>query len=371
MKWSWKIGKIAGISLYVHTTFWLLLGWIAVSQFLEKRSWTHAMGGVLFVTVLFSVVVLHELGHALMARRFGIRTRDITLLPIGGVARLERMPEDPKQELLVALAGPAVNVALAAVLFVLIVLVMGIDALHNIQLIGGEFLINLLMVNVGIAVFNLLPAFPMDGGRVLRALLAMWMDYARATQIAANVGQGMAVLFGLIGMYFNPVLLLIALFVWVGAVQEASMVQTKSALDGVPISRAMITEFHTLSPYDPLMRAVDQGLTSFQQDFPVVVDEQVVGVLTQSDLLTALSQRGPTAMVGEVMRRQFETAHPFETLEEVFARLQACGCHAISVTWDGRLIGMVTLDNVSEFLMVQSALRQKPTGLRWGLMSHR
>ncbi len=216
MKWSWKIGKIAGISLYVHTTFWLLLGWIAVSQFLEKRSWTHAMGGVLFVTVLFSVVVLHELGHALMARRFGIRTRDITLLPIGGVARLERMPEDPKQELLVALAGPAVNVALAAVLFVLIVLVMGIDALHNIQLIGGEFLINLLMVNVGIAVFNLLPAFPMDGGRVLRALLAMWMDYARATQIAANVGQGMAVLFGLIGMYFNPVLLLIALFVWVG-----------------------------------------------------------------------------------------------------------------------------------------------------------
>ena len=371
MKWSWKIGKIAGISLYVHATFWLLLGWIAVSQFLEKRSLTHAIGGVLFVTVLFSVVVLHELGHALMARRFGIRTRDITLLPIGGVARLERMPEDPKQELLVALAGPAVNVALAAVLFVLIVLVVGIDALHNIQLIGGEFLINLLMVNVGLAVFNLLPAFPMDGGRVLRALLAMWMDYTRATQIAANIGQGMAVLFGLIGMYFNPVLLLIALFVWMSAAQEASMVQVKSAIHNIPISRAMITDFRTLSPYDPLMRAVDQGLTSFQQDFPVVVDEQVVGVLTQSDLLTALSQRGPTAMVGEVMRRQFETAHPFETLEEVFARLQACGCHAISVTWDGRLIGMVTLDNVGEFLMVQSALRQKPTGLRWGLMSHR
>jgi Zn-dependent protease/CBS domain-containing protein len=371
MKWSWKIGKIAGISLYVHTTFWLLLGWIAVSQFLEKRSWTHAMGGVLFVLALFSVVVLHELGHALTARRFGIRTRDITLLPIGGVARLERMPEDPKQELLVALAGPAVNVALAAMLFFVIVLVMGIDALHHIQLIGGEFLINLLMVNVGVAVFNLLPAFPMDGGRVLRALLAMRMDYARATQIAANIGQGMAVLFGLIGIYFNPVLLLIALFVWGGAAQEANVAQTKSALDGVPINRAMITEFRTLSPYDSLLRAADYLLTGFQQDFPVVAEERVVGVLAQSDILTALSQYGPNVAVSQVMRQQFQTADPFETLEEVFARLQTCGCHAIPVTWDGRLIGMVTLDNVGEFLMVQSALRQKPTGLRWGLMSHR
>src|SRR5688572_27812912 len=183
MMWSWRVGRIAGIDLYVHPTFMLLLAWVAIVHYLERQRWADAAGGLLFIVTLFGIIVLHELGHALTARRFGIRARDITLLPIGGVARLERMPEDPKQEFLVALAGPAVNVVLAIILFVTLVPISGIAALGNVALVGGQFLSKLIWVNVALALFNLLPAFPMDGGRVLRALLAMRMDYVKATHI--------------------------------------------------------------------------------------------------------------------------------------------------------------------------------------------
>jgi Zn-dependent protease len=357
MKWSWKLGEIAGIGIYVHATFLLLLGWVALSYYIAGQSIAMIVNGVAFLLALFGIVVLHELGHALTAKRFGIQTRDITLLPIGGVARLERMPDDPKQELWVALAGPAVNVVLAAVLYIAIGLTSGPPSLSNLSMVSGNFWEKLLWVNVSLAAFNLLPAFPMDGGRVLRALLAMRMDYVRATQIAAHVGQGMALLFGFIGLFYNPFLLFIALFVWMGATQEASMVQMKSALGGIPIQGAMIKDFRTLAPADTLERAVEHILAGFQQDFPVVEQERVVGVLTRNDLLKALSQRGPNARVEDAMQRQFETADPNEMLETVFARLNACGCHSLPLVRNGQLAGIVTMDNVGEFLMVQAALR--------------
>ena len=236
MKWSWKIGEVAGIGIYVHATFMILLGWVGLVHYLPDDSFVDAVTGLVFIVALFSIVVLHELGHSLTAKHFGIRTRDITLLPIGGVARLERMPKEPKQELLIALAGPAVNVVLAALLAVVVMAMMVADGLSDVALVVRQFLAQLMWVNIALAVFNLLPAFPMDGGRVLRALLAMRLDYVHATEIAARIGQGMALLFGLVGLLFNPFLIFIALFVWTTASQEASMVKAKSALGGIVFS---------------------------------------------------------------------------------------------------------------------------------------
>jgi len=358
MKWSWKIGEVAGIGIYVHGTFLILLGWVALSHYLNRHSPTEALGGMLFIVTLFGIVVLHELGHALAAKRFGIRTRDITLLPIGGVARLERMPEDPRQELVVALAGPAVNVVLAVVLLFVILPLAGLAMLSDVALVGGHFLAKLLWVNVALAVFNLIPAFPMDGGRVLRALLALRMDYVQATHIAASIGQGLAFLFGLVGLFTNPFLVFIALFVWMGAAEEAAMVQMKSALGGIPISRAMVTDFRTLSPLDSLERGIEHILAGFQQDFPVVEEERLVGVLTREDLLKALAQQGQEVLVGQVMQREFETADPAEMLEGVLARLHACHCRSLPIVRSGQLLGIVTMDNVGEFLMIQAALRK-------------
>ena len=227
MKWSWKIGKLAGIDLNIHVTFLLLLGWVALSHWSAGKTLDAVVSGVGFILALFACVILHELGHALAARRFGIATRDITLLPIGGVARLERMPEEPRQELWVALAGPAVNVVIAAAIYVWLTLTNGWVPLSQLSVASGPFLERIMVANVWLVVFNLIPAFPMDGGRVLRALLASRMEYLKATQIAAGLGQGLAFVFGFIGLFTNPFLLFIALFVWIGAAQEASAVQMK------------------------------------------------------------------------------------------------------------------------------------------------
>jgi Zn-dependent protease/CBS domain-containing protein len=322
-----------------------------------RRSWADVWSGTIFILSVFAIVILHELGHALTARRFGIRTRDITLLPIGGVARLERMPSDPWQELLVAIAGPVVNVALAGLLFVIIAFAASGVMIDDLQLVGGNFLVKLFWVNVVLAAFNMLPAFPMDGGRVLRAVLATRMDYLRATQIAAGIGQGMALLFGFIGLFFNPFLVFIALFVWMGAAAEASMVQMRVALGGIPVSRAMITDFRTLAPEDRLRTAVQHIIAGFQQDFPVLDGERLVGVLTRDDLLKTIAQAGDGQPVHEAMKAQFETAEAGEMLETAFTRLQHCACHSLPVLDRGRLVGMLTMENVGEFLMIETAAR--------------
>jgi CBS domain-containing protein len=200
----------------------------------------------------------------------------------------------------------------------------------------------------------------MDGGRVLRALLAMKLDYVQATQVAATIGQGMALLFGLAGVMFNVWLIIIAVFVWMGATSEASLVQIRSALGGIPVSRAMIREFHSLSPLDPLQRAVESILAGFQQDFPVVDGDRLVGVLTRSGLLNALAKEGREGRVGDAMDRSFETADPMEMLEGAFGRLQTCNCRAVPVVRNGSVVGMLTMDNIGEFMMVQSALKTMP-----------
>jgi len=359
MKWSWKIGRFAGIDVFLHTTFLLLIGWIGFSYWMQTRSVSSTLEGVGFMLALFASVVLHEYGHALTARRYGIKTRDITLLPIGGLARLERMPDKPIQEFRVALAGPIVNLVITAVLFIYLVVTNTLAPLNGLSLTGGPFIERLMSVNLTLALFNLLPAFPMDGGRVLRSLLAMRIDYTRATQVAATIGQGIAFVLGFIGLFSNPMLIFIALFVWIGAAQESSLTQVKSAISGIPVNRVMLTDFQVLTSQDNLARAVQLILEGSQHDFPVVENDTVVGILTRGDLLKTLSIRGQATRVVDVMRRDFELVHPGDMLDPVFTRLKECECHVFPVVQDERLVGILTAENVGEFMMIQSALRRR------------
>jgi Zn-dependent protease/predicted transcriptional regulator len=359
MKWQWKLGTFAGIDVFIHATFLLIVGWYGFTYWQETRTLAGALEGVAFILLLFLAVTLHEYGHALTARKFGVKTRDITLYPIGGVARVERMPEKPIQELWVALAGPAVNVIIAAVLFAWLAFSNALVPLGDLTLSTGSFIERLMIVNVSLVVFNLIPAFPMDGGRVLRAILAMNMDYVRATQIAATVGQGLAFLFGLAGLFGNPTLLFIAFFVWMGASQEASLVQVKNTLGGIPVNQAMLTSYETVSPRDSLARIAQLILAGSQHDFPVVDGGRVVGVVTRDDFMMALTQNGQNGLVSSIMRGNLPEIDSYEMVEMALLRFQESGVPVLPVTHAGQLVGIVTPENITEYLMIRSALKAR------------
>jgi len=356
MGWSIPILRVAGIQLRIHITFVLLIAWIAFAYYTQGGS-SAAVGGVLFILLLFACVVLHEFGHALAGKAFGINTPDITLLPIGGVARLERIPDEPVQELVIAAAGPVVTALIA------------LGALVG----GGSWdyppttktsIPDLLFtMNVVLLLFNLLPAFPMDGGRVLRALLATHMSYARATQVAATVGQGFAFVFGFIGL-LNPnwfMLIFIALFVYIGATQEAALAQMRDVSRRFPVSSAMVREFRTLAADATLEEAVDALLATSQHDFPVMdVTGNVAGLLTRHDLIAALRKNDPTLRVGDVMRRDIPTVTTGTRFEDAFRIMQESDCPAVPVLDRmKRLVGLLTPENVTELMMVQSAMPQR------------
>ena len=350
MTWSWKVGRLFGIPVYLHTTFLLLMGFILLVHWREGGNLVAAIGGVLFILAIFATVVLHELGHALMARRFGIRTKDITLLPIGGIARLERMPDVPRHELWVALAGPAVNLAIAGIVFSVSTLA-GLHPVLALPAASAGTIDRFMAINVWLAVFNLIPAFPMDGGRALRALMAERMDYVRATQIAASLGQGVALIFGVIGFLYNPFLVFIALLVWMGASGESLAVQTRAALTGIPVTHAMMTDFRTLEAREPLQHAVALVLAGAQRDFPVTEHGRLAGVLTRDALVAALAGGRADISVGEVMSREFQTADAHELLDSAFQRLQSSRCLVLPVLQRGQVVGLLTPDNVGEFIM--------------------
>jgi Zn-dependent protease/CBS domain-containing protein len=362
MKWSIKIATIAGIGIYVHATFVLILFWVGFGSLSRGGDTADAIRDIIFILALFGCVVLHELGHALSAKRYGIKTRDITLLPIGGLARLEKMPDKPMQELVVALAGPAVNVVIAAIIFVGLQVTGLWQPFTAETMIDGPFLQRLLVVNIFLVLFNMLPAFPMDGGRALRAILASQMGQLRATRIAASVGHSMALLFGFLGLFSNPFLVFIALFVWMGASAEYGLAQTDALLKHVPVRRAMVTEFHALSPKQSLAEAVAVTLAGPQADFPVVEAGDVVGILTQSELLKGLAEEGRDALVSHAMHSAFDTATPDEDLEGAFKRLQLCQCRTLPVLEDGQLVGLLTRDNLTAFLSIQSVLADHHQG---------
>jgi len=238
--------------------------------------------------------------------------------------------------------------------------------LGGVRLVGGDFVANLFVANAMMAVFNLVPAFPMDGGRVLRALLAMRLDFARATALAATVGQALAWGLGAIGLVKNPWLLIIAIFVFLGAEAEADFVKTKSVLANVRIQDVMVREFHALAVQDPLSRAVQHIMAGFQEDFPVVEGDKVVGVLTRKQLLEGLARHGAEGLAGDHMSRDFRTAFIWETTEVAFQRLQDCACRAMPVLEEGRLVGMLTTENLGEYVMIQAALKgERPRRPVW------
>jgi Zn-dependent protease len=374
MKKSLRIGSVAGIGIFLHWTFGLLVAGLFAYFLYEGNDIPAALTGIAFVGAVFGCVVLHELGHALTARHFDVPTRDITLYPIGGVARLERIPEEPMKEFWIAVAGPAVNVAIAAVLAVGVAAFGGGLELSLLLQVERDPATSLLWLNLALVGFNMLPAFPMDGGRVLRAVLASRMDYTRATQIASNVGQGMAILFGLVGIYvFNPVLLFIALFVWVGAQQESQQAIFRTLTEGTPVRQAMMTRFATLAPDDTLDDAADELLAGAEHDIPVVEGGQVVGMLRRQRLIEALSERGRDTPVRAVAERIDLTVEDTAMLREAFQRIQAADCSTVPVVREGRLVGLLTLENVGELIMLSSALRKKGGRLpdRQRLADHR
>jgi len=357
--WSISLGRLAGTEVRIHITFFLLLAWLAASAG-ARGGQAAAVDTLVFMLAVFACVLLHEYGHVLTARYFGIPTRDITLLPIGGVASIERMPEKPGQELLIALAGPAVNVVIAIMLLVLFGADLSQERLaaavddHRLDLAS-----RLALVNIVLVVFNMIPAFPMDGGRVLRALLSFWLDRSRATRIAATIGQASAFGLGFLGLFGNPLLLFIALFVFLAARHEAYAVELDEATKGVGIRQATITAFATRDTQSTVGRAVETLLATSQREFPVTdAGGQLRGVLTRDGIIKALAATGPGTPVLEVMERDVPSVNWRAPLAEAVAALQASGRPLVGVVGDdGRVVGIVTLENLAEYMMVSEAAR--------------
>lgn len=357
MAWSFPIGRLFGSELRVHATFFLLIAWIGVSGYFAGGVAGAALY-VLYILILFACVVAHEFGHALVARRFGIRTPDVTLLPIGGLARLERMPEKPSEEILVALAGPAVNVVIFAVLALIFGLEAAATPLTEISL--ATLPSQIAILNLILAVFNLLPAFPMDGGRVLRALLSLTTDRVRATRIAATAGQVLAFGMGLFGLiYGNPMLLLIAFFIFIAAGSESSDEKMREVARRMMARDAMITSFDALAPDDGLDTASAALIRTTQHEFPVIDpgSGRFEGFLTRDALFKALAAPERPRRVADIMLHEVPRASLMEGLDTVLARMQP-GTAAVAILSEGdRMIGYITRENVGELMVVANARR--------------
>src|SRR5690348_2443480 len=363
MSWSLNIGSIAGTAIRIHFTFLLFLVWIFVANWASGGP-PAAWQGLIFILLLFACVLAHEFGHILTARAFGVPTPDVTLLPIGGVARLARIPEEPRQEFLIAIAGPLVNVAIAVVL-----LLLGAH-LNPRDLVAMEssrisLIDRLAEVNLFLAVFNMIPAFPMDGGRVLRALLAIKLGHVRATEIAATIGQLVAFGLGFLGLFGNPLLIFIAIFVYLAASSEAHLVAIRAMSRDVPVSAAMITNYATLTPDEHIEAAINTLLHTSQTEFPVIdADRRLVGLLGRDGIIRALKTLGPDAHVADAMIKDVPTVDSRTCLDDAFRILQEKSAPAVGVVDRvGRLIGLITSETVGEMLMVKGAM---PRGTRIG-----
>jgi Zn-dependent protease/CBS domain-containing protein len=357
MKWSLNLGKIAGIRLLLHWTFWLLILWIIFSQTRRGGSANDIIFSLILILSVFTCVVLHELGHALTAKRFGIITRRIVLLPIGGMADMEKLPENPKQELLITIAGPTVNILIAA-LIVLLTPAQNIF-IENVNLANLSryqlFWSSLLSVNIILAVFNLIPAFPMDGGRIFRALLAMKMERAKATKIAANFGQFIAIVFIFAGLFINPFLSLVGIFVFFAAYSENFLIQQQEFLRRYLVRDAMMTNFTRLMPTQTIEEVSDKIIAGPEHDFIVTEDEKVLGIVTYPILIQALKENNANTPVSNIMIRNFDSINLNETLDKIFIKMQKDKNSFIPVLDNQNLKGVINMNHINEFLSIRTA----------------
>ncbi|SFO54975.1 Zn-dependent protease (includes SpoIVFB) [Mesorhizobium sp. NFR06] len=364
MGWSLNLGTIAGTTVRVHFTFLLLLVWIWLTHY-QIGGAPAAWEGVAFIVAVFACVVLHEFGHIAAARYFGIATPDITLLPIGGVARLERMPEESRQEFVIAVAGPLVNVAIAALIFVLLGGSAGFSQMAGIEDPHTSFFARLAGVNIFLVLFNMIPAFPMDGGRILRAALAARLSWSRATQVAATIGQGLAFVLGFVGLFYSPLLIFTGIFVYLAAAAEAQNALMREMATSVLVGDVMITEFIRLERSATLDEAVEMLLATTQHEFPVIDSAgHFDGLVTRDDMIRALKEKGPAASVANAIRTDIPKIHYRKRLEEGLRLMRNANVPAVAVMDNAdRLVGLITYENIGEMLMVRSAV---PGAFRFG-----
>ncbi|MBI1896421.1 MAG: CBS domain-containing protein [Acidobacteria bacterium] len=342
--------RLLGVPVRLHFTFLLLLVFlIAIGVGGSQSSLLTAV----YFTALFASVLLHELGHVAVSRRFGIRTLEIVIFPIGGIARLERNPK-PAEEFWIALAGPVVNILIAAGIFGYLFYTGAISTWSDlVRASDSDVVRSIALGNLVIAAFNMLPAFPMDGGRVVRAFIARHKPEDEATRSAAQAGRYLAIAMGLYGLVAgNYMLLFVALFVYLGATQESAAALGRALTQGVPVRAAMITDFRTLSHGDTLQAAADLLLATSQQDFPVVLGEQVIGLLSRNALLRGISRQGGASYVAGAMERTFLTVSPEADLGEAMPLLSRTGSCALVMEGE-RLLGLLTRENFAEYLMLR------------------
>jgi Zn-dependent protease len=362
MKWSISFGKVAGIRILMHWTFLLLLAWIVISEASRGSDTATILLTVAYVLCIFLCVILHEFGHALTARRYGIETRKVTLLPIGGLASMERMPEKPQQELLVAVAGPAVNVVIALIL--LLVGSFGLSDMFdpgNMESLANitpqNFLYALCLINIILVLFNAIPAFPMDGGRVLRALLSFGMERTKATDIAAKLGQVIGVLFILLGFFGNFLLMLIGVFVMAGAYSENIMVQQIELLKGHKVKEAIMTNYTLLGPEDTINTAVDKLLAGSENNFVIASDGKVKGVLTKEQLVESLKNKNNNLQLSQIMNSDVVSFQIDDLLTDALMKIQRDKSRQrlYPVLEKESLTGVIDMENLQEFIMTRLA----------------
>lgn len=361
MKWSLYAGKISGIKIFIHWTFLILIGWIIFNGIRAELGFNSIFFSVIFTLTIFLCVVLHELGHALVAKKFKIITSDIILLPIGGMARMENIPEKPMQEFLIAIAGPIVNFVIAAILYFSVTVNGNVLETQEITSVTMQNFFPLLyIVNFTIGMFNLIPAFPMDGGRILRALLSFKLPHYTATRIASATGQFLAIGFILMGFFYNPFLIVIGAFIFLGAQAEVEYSRATTMLSGYKVKDVVMTKYFSVDANEPLKNAIKILLDVQVKDFLVLDKKKIVGTLGSNEMLKALDQDGGEIPIKSAMEKNVVYLDPEMQLTEVLKKRGEKNLSLMPVMENSTLTGVVDIENIIEFLLVKEAeMKQK------------